>query len=452
MPRFSPAALLTSLERSLAPGASLALCVAYSGGLDSTALLHAAVRIASEQPRYRVRAVHVDHRLHPDSGRWAAQCAAVASALDVTFVPLVVDARRAMRDGLEASARQARYAALRGVLMPGETLLTAHHADDQLETMLLALMRGAGVRGLSAMPRVQPFGAAWLARPLLDFTRAQIERWVCEEGLSWIADPSNENVGLDRNYVRHRVLPALQARWPAAARSAGRSARHLAEAGHLIDALAAMDAGPATRGACLSVAALASLEPARRRSVLRYWIRQQGVRAPSTRKLAAIEHDMLMARDDRVPCALWDDAELRRHRGLLYCLPRQGQLAAGTHLQWQTSGPLPLPAQLGRLRLIPAGQGGLAPGRLRPTLEVRFRAGGELFRPAGDAHHRKLKKLLQSSDVLPWWRDRLPLIYCDSELVAVADLWTAHEFAAAAGEPGMAVLWEDGPRIRAERG
>jgi tRNA(Ile)-lysidine synthase len=176
------------------------------------------------------------------------------------------------------------------------------------------------------------------------------------------------------------------------------------------------------------------------------------VRVPSTRKLAAIEHDMLMARDDRIPCAAWEDVELRRHRGLLYCLPRQAELAVGTRLQWHTSGPLPLPAQLGHLRLSPAGQGGLAAGRLRPMLEVRFRSGGELFRPAGDVHHRKLKKLLQSSDVLPWWRDRLPLIYCDGQLAAVADLWIAHEFAAAAGEPGIALHWERGPRVRAEHG
>ena len=163
---FSPSALLACIE-SLVPRTSAELCVAYSGGLDSTVLLHGVARAIADRPHYRMRAAHVDHQLHPDSAGWRGQCGRVAQSLQVEFVPLIVTVAASPEAGVEAAAREARYAALREILKPNEVLLTAHHADDQLETMLMALLRGAGLRGLSGVPSVQIFGGGWLARPLL---------------------------------------------------------------------------------------------------------------------------------------------------------------------------------------------------------------------------------------------------------------------------------------------
>jgi tRNA(Ile)-lysidine synthase len=448
---FSPSALLASIE-SLVPRTSAELCVAFSGGLDSTVLLHALARAIADRPHYGMRAAHVDHQLHPDSASWREQCGRVARSLKVEFVPLVVNVTASGDIGVEAAAREVRYAALREILKPNEVLLTAHHADDQLETMLMALMRGAGLRGLSGVPSVQIFGGGWLARPLLEFGRLELEEWARAEQLQWLDDPSNDNPSFDRNFLRHRVLPALRERWPAAAHSATRSTAHLREAGRLLDVLAAADLESVAIGSCLSMARLANLAPARRRNVLRHWIRQQGMRVPSTRKLATIERDLLIAREDRLPCVEWDGVEVRRHRGLLYCMRQRPPFEPADTLTWNVSQVLELPAQLGRLRVQRDPLGGLAAGRLPAALQVHFRHGGEELQPAGDAHHRKLKKLLQDARVLPWWRDRVPLIYAAEQLVAVGDLWIAAEFAARDGEDALRIVWEEKPGIGAVSG
>lgn len=446
MPRFSPAALLEQLRAILPQEASGELCVAYSGGLDSTVLLHALARAVEGSSAHAVRAIHIDHQLQSEAERWREHSADTARALRIPFEHRTIEVVVDPDAGPEASARKARYAALRSALRPAETLLTAHHADDQFETILLGLMRGAGVRGLSGIPALRTFGPGWIARPLLSFTRAELDEWARSEGLSWVEDPSNANVSFDRNYLRHRIAPLLRERWPAAVPNAARSSRHLAEAGRLLDALGADDLSTTSVGACLDVERLRNLEPVRRRNVLRHWIRRCGARAPSTRKLAAIEHDMWKAAEDRLPCVEWDDVEIRRHRGLLYCTRRQPPLAATTVLDWSFAQPLELPAQLGRLRAVPA-QEGLSAVKLGAHGQVRFRAGGESLQPAGDAHHRTLKKLLQSSRVLPWWRDRLPLVYCGDRLVAVGDLWIEQQFAARGAEPAVKIDWEGKPTI-----
>ena len=443
---FSPSVLLACVE-SLVPRTSAELCVAFSGGLDSTVLLHALARALVDRPNYRIRAAHVDHQLQRDSAIWRQHCGSVALSLQLEFVPLVVKVAADPELSPEAAARDARYAALRQILRPNEVLLTAHHADDQLETMLLALMRGAGLRGLSGVPSVQIFGGGWLARPLLEFSRAELEEWARSEQLQWLDDPSNANTNFDRNFLRHRVLPALRERWPAAAHSATRSTAHLREAGRLLDVLAAADLESVAIGSCLSMTQLASLGPARRRNVLRHWIRQHGMRVPSTRKLATIERDLLIAREDRLPCVEWDDVEVRRHRGLLYCMRQRPAFEPADPLPWNVSQVLELPAQLGRLRAQRDAAGGLAVARARGELQVHFRRGGEELQPAGDPHHRKLKKLLQDAGVLPWWRDRVPLIYSAEQLVAVGDLWIAEEFAARHGEDALRIVWEERPQL-----
>jgi tRNA(Ile)-lysidine synthase len=447
VPRFSPTALLSTLDEIL-PADARNLCVAFSGGLDSTALLVAAARIAGERPDFSVRAVHIDHQLHPESSRWSDHCAEVGRTLSIEVKRVVVTVPPRADSGPEAAARKARYDAFRKVLEPGEVLLTAHHADDQLETILLALMRGAGLRGLGAMSPLQRFQPGWLARPLLPFTRSELEEWIAAEGVRWISDPSNENTTLDRNYLRTHVAPALRERWPAAARSANRAARHVREAGELLDVLAAADLAVVVVDKCLSVARLRALDPARRRNVLRFWFRRCGMRAPSTRKLAAMEHDLFAAGVDRVPCVEWDDAQVWRHRGVLHCVPRQPPLDSDASVRWRISESVELPASLGSLRLQSGESEGISAAKLADVLDIRFRHGGETLRPAGDPHHRKLKKLLQEASVLPWWRDRLPLIYSAGSLVAVGDLWIAEEFAAGAGEAGLSVVWENKPAIR----
>lgn len=452
---FSPRELQDRLQGTVGGTALLppdaAVCVAFSGGLDSTVLLHSFARLAHEPVAYRVRAIHIDHGLHAESTLWRDHCEREARALQVEFTSMRVAVTGIDEVGLEAAARDARYGAFEQALRPGEYLLVGQHADDQLETMLLALMRGAGVLGLGAMQVFEPFARGALLRPLLSFSRAELETWARAQALQWIGDPSNDNHSFDRNFVRHRVVPALRERWPSAAQTALRSSQHLQEAWRSLQQLAALDAEQAIEGEHLKTEALAALNPERRRNLLRYWIRRRGARAPSTRKLAAIEHDMLNAGVDRVPCVEWDGWELRRHRGWLYCEPRLPDFDAEQTLAWSAQEPLSLPAGLGILRISPGAPGALSAARLPTTLTVRFRAGGEILQLAGHAHHQKLKKLLQASAVLPWWRERLPLVYAGKQLVAVGDLWIADEFAARAGEAALSIVWDARPAIAGHR-
>lgn len=449
-PEFHPSACLRALERLLPAAASGRLIVAFSGGLDSTVLLHALVAAVRERQGLAVSAVHIDHQLHPDSRRWNEHCAQVARSLGIEYRSVQVLVDGASR-GVEAAAREARYGALQGGMREGDCILTAHHADDQLETVLLALMRGAGVTGLAGMPACQPLGPGWHLRPLLEFTRAQLHAWARAQDLSWLSDPSNEARRFDRNYLRHEVIPSLTRRWPAAAAAAVRSAAHLAEAGRILGEVGAADLASSSVGECLRVDRLAALPSERRRNALRLWLKARGARMPSTRKLQALEHDMLAARSDRSPCVAWDGFEVRRHRGLLYAGAVRERIP-DTPLRWDWHVQLELPAGLGRLRAESGRGSGFSAAKLPPQLEVRFRSGGEQLKVAGSAHRHKVKKLLQDADVLPWWRDRIPMLYVAGALAAVGDLWIADEYAARAGEAAVRVVWEDRPQLLAVSG
>ena len=420
-----------------------------SGGRDSTALLHAMALIVSEYPQFQLRAVHIDHQLQAASATWSAHCERACADLGVPFAMERVVPDPQFPEGVEAAARAVRYEALRGQLRPGETLLTAHHADDQLETVLLALARGSGISGLSAMPEIKPFANGWHMRPMLEFSRAEVQEWADAAGLAWIDDPSNELPRFDRNYLRREVLPALQRRWPAIARSVARSATHVGEARDLLDQLAQADLLQAEVGRCVDVRVLETLSPARRGNLLRHWLASNGARMPSTRKLATLEHDILSAAADRVPRAHWDDVEVRRYGELLYCERARPALDTSWSMSWDWSAPLSLPGKLGGLHAATVQGHGLAVDRLPRQLHISWRQGGEKLRLPGRSHRSYLKNLLQEAHMLPWWRERLPLIYAGKTLVAVADLWVAAEFFTD-DTAAVRIVWEQRPELFAQ--
>lgn len=455
MSQFSTSLLHAELADALPPQVRT-LVVAFSGGLDSTVLLHALADLRSSdrwrEREFDLRAIHIDHQLQAASAQWSEHCLSMAEQLLIPCTSVSVDVR-VTDEGVEAAARKARYDALRPLIDAQAALLTAHHANDQLETVLLALMRGAGAAGLSGSPRVQRFGDGLIVRPFLPFTRSQLESWARERQLQWIEDPTNDSAAFDRNFLRTHVTPILEQRWSAAASSATRSAAHLAETSQLLDTLADLDLERAGVGACLDLSALAQWPSARRRNVLRAWLKRRGIRAPSTRKLAGLEHDILCAQSDRIPCIEIDEVVLRRHRNFLYCDPIPPALDAAP-LEWNIEEQLPLPAALGTLSMQGAGstdrQGVLSRAKLPAMLTVRFRKGGETLRPGAQQVTKELKNLLQESGVLPWWRARLPLIYAGDALVAVGDLWIDASFAACDGEIGCEVVWHDKPMIQAD--
>ncbi|MFN2338825.1 MAG: tRNA lysidine(34) synthetase TilS [Gammaproteobacteria bacterium] len=433
---FDPAQLLARLN-SLATAS--ACWVAFSGGVDSHALLHA---LASRRAvlRMPLGAVHVNHGLHGHSPAWAEHCRRVCAELGVDFVLLAGDARPATGESPEAAARNLRYGLLRDWLPVNALLLSAHHQDDQAETLLLQLLRGAGPKGLSAMPAAVPLGEGSLLRPLLDCGRDDLLAYARAQGLAWLEDPSNADTRLDRNFLRHHLLPELKTRWPATAAVLARSAGLCAEAAELQEQVARQDLADATGGrpGTLSVAVLQDLPEARRRNLLRHWLRTMGFSLPSRAVLGRILAEVLAARADAEPCVHWPGAEVRRYRDDLYALAPLAPPPAGAGRDWAPGEVLELAG--GTLRADTAtGQGlRLTPGT---CLQVRFRQGGEQIRLPGRDHHHTLKQLFQERGIPPWERERLPLLYLGKELVVVADLWVVAGHQAGPGEPGWIIHW-----------
>jgi tRNA(Ile)-lysidine synthase len=437
------AQLRATLERWPAPAAGARVTVAFSGGVDSTVLLAALARVALRAP---LRAVHVDHGLNPESAAWARHCAAVAADLGVPFASVKVSVARDSGLGLEGAAREARYAALEGLMGAGELLLTAHHGDDQLETLLLRLMRGTGVRGLRGVLEHVPFGAGRLARPLLGVTRAQIAARARHWGLKWLEDPANDDPHHDRSFLRRDVVPALVARWPAAARGAQRLAEQMTDAEAILDTVAERDAEPIADPSRVPRAVLAPLPPARQRNLLRHLLRRVALAIPSAQKAEELRCALLDARPGAQTRILWSGGEGRVFREHLYfmrALPPASPADYRARLDKVTgwSGPE------GKLRFGPAATAaGLPESWLDAGLEVRFRAGGEAFRPLDRPHSHPLKRWFHDAAVVPWMRSRIPLLYRGDTLVAVADLWLSHAVtAAASGEPRWTVSWTHHP-------
>ena len=443
---FAPQRLRAILERGLqeAGATPAGYCVALSGGLDSTVLAAALVASGapSEQP---LRAIHVDHGLHPDSAQWSAHCRLLAERLGVPCEIVTVDARAAAGESPEAAARAVRYAALAARLRPREVLLTAHHGDDQLETVLLQWLRGGGLSAVAGMRPVMPFAGGWIARPLLGFSRADLEAWATAQGLAWLEDPSNADPRFDRNYLRLEVLPRLRARWPAAAVTVARVAGQAAEALDVTAEVAAGDLSALVEGETLGLGPLEGLPVARQRLALRAWLRTREVAVPPAATLEALRRDMLQADGDRMPVSRWPGAVVRRYRGRLYAAAGDapanwcpGRWVPGEHFDLGSDG---------RLELVAATGVGLSRGRLAGGLEVVTRPEGGTFKPAGHPHHRELRKWLQERGVLPWRREALPFIRSGGEIVAIGDLACGGSLAAAPGEPSWRVVWHGRPTL-----
>ncbi|MDE2091604.1 MAG: tRNA lysidine(34) synthetase TilS, partial [Gammaproteobacteria bacterium] len=421
--------------------------VGYSGGLDSTVLLAA---LAQQQATLSapLQALHVNHHMNPDADHWEQQCQRTCAALHVKIECRSVTVKPAKGQSPEAIARERRYQVFRKLVQKDDMLLLAHHKDDQMETFLLQALRGAGLRGLAAMPMIIAFGPGHLARPLLGFTREELQIWAESQKLAWLEDPSNMDSRYDRNFLRRQVIPVLQRRWPSASTTITRSAGHCSETLELLAVVAEEDWKNCAedQGRVLQVAALQALGTARAKNLLRHWLVKLQLPLPPTHKLEQIISEVLPARAGRNPCVSWEGAEVRRYHGHVYGL-WPSPVAGSREFILKQGVPVSLGAGLGTLCLVPSLEG----ERLRSSdyppegLHVRYRSGGEICRPTGRAHHRPLKKWLQELHVVPWMRERLPLLYVGDQLAAVAGLFVCAPFAAGKDEPGLHVEWLSHP-------
>jgi tRNA(Ile)-lysidine synthase len=407
--------------------------VSFSGGPDSTALLHALAALPQARAR-GLRALHVDHRLHADSERWAAHCQRFCAALAVDCAVVAVQVDRASGEGIEAAARHARYAALADALRAGEWLLLGHHRDDQAETVLLKLLRGAGPEGLGGMRAIRPLGRGQLWRPLLALPRASLREYVATQGLACIDDPSNANRSLARNRLRHDILPQLLQTWPHAVDSILHSAALSRAAADSLQArwLSALDdlLDPATGS--LDATGWLALDAAVREPLLDHWLHVQGLSAPTAAQRQQIERQC-HARAGQQPCIRWSNTVLHIWRGRLWARRPTTVPDDATWEQTWHGEPIALPDG-GTLALDP-------PTSLASPIQVRLRRGGERIKPAGDAHTRELRDLFQQANMPPWQRGSCPLLYVDGELIAVADRWLSARGVALFDAAGSRPRW-----------
>jgi tRNA(Ile)-lysidine synthase len=440
----------SELARHVPRGARLTL--ALSGGVDSIALLDVLAAAAPRHP-FTLDCLHVDHGISPNAPAWARFSRAAAKRYGLRCAVKKADLRPHRALGLEGAARAARYALF--AALPADFVVLAQHEDDQAETVLLQLVRGAGPAGLAGMPVVRAqrararVPAPRLLRPLLGVARAEIEAYARSRALEWVDDESNADTRRARNLVRHRVLPLLREINPQAGPNLARSAALLGEANEIVQAVAAEDVAAATRDGWLGVAGLAALPRARARNALRWALAQAGIPAPESGRLDEALRQLLDARADASVRVDLGPAEVRRFRGRVRVVPRADPAPPGFRARWQGRSAWRVPELGGILRLKRATGRGLAAGAVRSGgLELRLRDGGERFRPDPRRPRRPLKALFQESGVPPWERERLPLLYCGGRLAWVPGIGVAAALQAGPREAGFVPTWECAGVIR----
>lgn len=465
--RADPAARLLA---QLAPIVSARdrLVVGLSGGVDSIVLLDCLRRVAARL-RIRLSALHVNHQLHPNASLWEAFCRRQCRKRNVPYVSTKVNV--APGGNVEAAARAARYAAF--ARQRADYIVLAQHQDDQVETLLLQLLRGAGVRGLAAMPllrRAEGEGlrakgnknraikrgsssliphpsSLQILRPFLDLTRADILDYARARHLEWIEDDSNANLEFRRNFLRHEVLPLIARRFPSYRTTVVRSARHLAEASAVLDELALQDAADGFDGATLAVATLRRLSRARARNVLRLFLARQGVTMPNVERLEEALRQGLTARQDARVAVELEGGLLRRYAGRLHVVPGRRPPPRSFMRRWHGQREMALPELGGVLSFQRTREQGISVARLQAEpVTIRLRQGGERLQPDARRPRRSLKNLLQEARVAPWQRDCLPLIYCGNRVAWAAEVGVDSAFQARPGETALRPEWKRVPQ------
>ncbi len=401
--------------------------IGYSGGVDSHVLLH----LCASMPglKDKITAVYVHHGLQAEAESWASHCQKTAESLGVGFILLRVNAVADPGESPEEAARNARYTALKLLVGADDALLVAQHRDDQLETVLLQLFRGGGLRGLSAMPERMAFGRGVMLRPLLNVAKPAIDAYARTQGFSWVEDPSNLRHDYDRNFLRNAVLPLLKQRWPACDKTVARSARHCADAQAIISELAenlfhhVFNAADQT----LSINRLTSYEIPQQQLVIRQWFQALGLKMPALAFVERVQSEVLAARDDSDPVLFGQAYNVRRYRDRLYCLKSIAPDSVRETL-WPAGQTTLKVSDRQSLSCIPSSAGISREQWQNATIKVTARTGGEKIRLPGRTGRHALKKLFQEAGIPPWERESMPLIYLDDKLAAVGDLWVSAEF------------------------
>ena len=416
--------------------------IAYSGGLDSCVLLHLMHKGSQTDTEINLSAIHINHKLSYKSDEWSDFCRVRCDEKNIPYQSVIVNIDNSNGESIEAVARQSRYRALADKLQYKQVLLTAHHEDDQCETVILQLLRGSGMSGIAAMPEVSAFASGLLARPLLQYDRQSIRNYAIEEGISWIEDDSNSDINRDRNFLRHHIVPVLKKRWPSASRTISRSAKHAYESISLSNSLGKQDFIKCRilGTNVISIQSVQQFDYIRQKNLLRCWIREHNKPVPPANILERIILEVFKANDDRNPLVSWDKTEVRRYHNCIYIMDPlplvDNQLSLTLE---QSHDHLPL----GKLEYQYTFGAGINRNIIKDKhITIKFRVGGETIIPAYSSYPHRINKLMSEYGFPPWLRDLIPLIYINHELVAIPGICIDRSWAALAHEPSLYIFWD----------
>ena len=434
----------SALANAIEKHNKLPLVIAYSGGVDSQVLLHALASLIEKDvipptTCNLITVCHVNHGLSDNAPTWQSFAEDTCFALGLKLIVSKVNIHPKPQQSLEALARDARYKVLQAIYEQSSLIITGHHSDDQAETFMLALKRGSGLKGLSAMASETKQGKDILLRPLLNVSRAEIMAYANKYRLKWVEDESNIDTRYDRNFIRNDVMPLLVKRWPSVVNTINRSSEHCREGQLLLNELAEEDLNCCLIGAnSLSVDPLAQLSQARFNNLVRYYLAQNNCLMPSTEQLSQLRQQ-LAAKNDKNPSVKVGEHYLRRFKGALYLTKAfeeisdwelKVDLLKGSHL-------IELPDQLGKLNIDEVAinyvdensQVIVLPNNNdKQKLSIRFSHENPTCLPDFRNHSRHLKKILQELNIPPWQRKRIPFLYLDNRLVAAIGFFICQEF------------------------
>ena len=429
------------------------VALAFSGGLDSSVLLHLLHAYVAGRG-IALHVFHVHHGLSANADHWVLHCRQVCDRLNVPFAVSHVDVVRDGGTGIEEAAREARYAALGALCAEYEVelLLTAHHIDDQAETVLLQLLRGSGIAGIAGMeafnraPTLLVNAELTIVRPLLDTTRADLERYAHEHGIDHIEDESNRDLRYARNALRQAVMPVLEQHFPGFAARFARTARHAHAAQNLLEQIAQQDLEQCLVGDALDLELVETLSDERAENLFRHWLAVRGLRMPSTSWLREVRNQLAIAKPEAQLCVTHPDCHVRRHRNRAYIVRREDgrELPGPQDFVWNGEPNLHFPAFRGSLRIELAGHGIAADWLRGRSCVIHYRQGGERLKLANDRPTRSLKQHYQAQDVPAWERETLPLVSSAGELLYAAGLGMDCAHFGKPGEACIALRWKVG--------
>ncbi|WP_292916884.1 tRNA lysidine(34) synthetase TilS [Nitrosomonas sp.] len=420
------------------------LTIALSGGVDSVVLLHLLSKLSGKIP-FSLYAVHVNHGISRNAMHWSQFCCNLCHRHGISIHVAYLKIHKKTGTSLEAIAREERYRVFDQI--PTDYIVLAQHLDDQAETLLLQLLRGAGIKGLSGMPLIRKQSAAstsQLLRPLLNVSREQIETYARQNQLDWIHDESNDDIAINRNFLRHEIFPVLKKRYPSYAKTLLRTSRHLSEASLLLDELAEIDHDYCLISGKLSLENLRALSYTRAKNLLRYHLSRHNIPLPSSVKLEDILRQLLSAQVDRQIHIHFGHAEIRCYQGLVHVLTKHASVATPQYCQycWHGEAELTLDPIKSKIMFMRIKNQGIDQQKIaNERITIRTRQGGEYFKPACNRPRRNLKNLLQEASIPPWRRQIMPLLFCNEQLIWVPGIGIDCEFQVKSNDIGIVPIW-----------